>query len=115
MWERGTRRAARAALTLETGDGDELSMELEPLLLFQMKGIGYGHPCWRHGSWLGELAVGHESFRPRDLDPLALENLHVQQLVRAAEGEQKGMGALEQVVLGPHRLDGFQTLDDGAP
>ena len=84
------------------------------MLTFQMKGIGYGHPRWRHGSWLGELEVGHESFRPDDLDPLELENLHVQQLVRADVGGTPGMGALEQIVIGPHRRDGFEGLNDGA-
>jgi hypothetical protein len=113
-WASGTRRAARADVGLVDESGVRLDIDLEPLLLFQMKGIGYGHPRWRHGAWLGEQETGHESFRPADLDPLALENLHVQQLVRASSDGDTGMGALEQIVVGPHRGDGFSGLADGA-
>ena len=65
-------------------------MQLEPLLRFQMKGIGYTHPEWGHGAWKGELAVAGESWKSDELDPLAPENLHIQQVVRARMGERDG-------------------------
>jgi hypothetical protein len=111
----GTRRAAGAALTLERPGEAAMEIDLEPLLLFQMKGLGYGHPQWGHGTWHGDLAVGAESIVLDDLDPLALENLHIQQLVRARSGGATGMGALEQLCIGVHEPSGFTGLNDGAP
>lgn len=109
----GTRRAARAELVLHH-DGATTAMQLEPRQLFQMKGIGYGHPRWGHGTWQGELAVGGETLVHADLDPLDLTNLHVQQLVAARSGDAEGMGALEQICIGPHAPSGFSRLNDGA-
>ena len=63
-----------------------------------MKGIGYTHPEWGHGRWKGELAVGGESWRTADLDENALENQHIQQVVRATRSDRpgEGIGVLEQ-------------------
>jgi hypothetical protein len=52
--------------------------------------------------WKGKLEIGGESFDPQELDPLAPEHLHVQQLVRANDGERTGVGVLEQICLGPY-------------
>ena len=68
-----------------------------------MKGIGYTHPEWGHGMWKGELAIGGESWRTDDLDPMAIDNQHVQQVVRATSGGEQGIGVLEQLCLGPAR------------
>jgi hypothetical protein len=110
----GTRRAASAEIALLRRTGERLDIQLEPLLCFRMKGIGYQHPDWAHGVWKGELAIGGESWRCDDLDPLALENLHVQQVVRARTGSQEGVGVLEQMAIGPHAPSGFRELLDGA-
>ena len=64
--------------------------------------------------WKGELEIGHESFDPRQVDPLAPENLHVQQVVRATDGERNGIGVLEQVCIGPYAPAGFTAMLDGA-
>ena len=42
------------------------------------------------------------------------ENLHVQQVVRARDGERTGIGVLEQIVIGPYAPAGFTGLLDGA-
>jgi hypothetical protein len=109
-----TRLAARAEIDLVRLDGGVRTITLEPELRFQMKGLGYGHPRWRQGAWQGELEVGGETFDPADLDPLAPENLHVQQVVRASDGERSGIGVLEQVVFGPYAPAGFTGPLDGA-
>ena len=44
QWEKGTRRARAATLTLVPRAGEPHRLELEPLLTFQMRGIGYGDP-----------------------------------------------------------------------
>lgn len=110
----GTRLAASAEIDLERIDGTNRTIALEPILKFQMKGLGYLHPEWKQGAWQGELATGHESFDPRQLDPLAPENLHVQQVVRASDGERQGIGVLEQICLGPYAPAGFDDFLSGA-
>ena len=110
----GTRLARSAELDLVSHDGDVRTISLEPILKFQMKGLGYGHPEWGQGMWKGELAVGGESFDPTQLDPLAPENLHVQQVVKATDGTRTGVGALEQLCIGPYAPAGFTSLLDGA-
>ena len=110
----GTRRAASASLRLMDDEGLVRDIELEPLLRFQMKGTGYGHPQWRHGLWKGELETAGEQWRIDELNPLAPENLHIQQLVRCRSGGRTGLGVLEQLCIGPHGPSGFQAMTDGA-
>ena len=110
----GTRLAERVELDLIPLSGETRTITLEPMLRFQMKGLGYNHPKWRQGVWQGELATGHEAFDPEDLNPLAPENLHVQQVVRASDGSREGIGVVEQVVIGPYAPSGFTALLDGA-
>lgn len=113
-YHRGTRLAASAEIDLVDLGGDTRTISLEPILKFQMKGLGYGHPEWGQGMWKGELAFGAESFDPRQLDMLAPENLHVQQVVRASDGTRNGVGVLEQIVVGPYAPAGFTQFFDGA-
>ena len=110
----GTRRASQAQLKMMHIDGQVREISLEPLLRFQMKGTGYGHPQWRHGGWKGELATGADHWRLDELDPLAPENLHIQQLVRASSGQETGIGLMEQLCIGPHAPSGFRKVNDGA-
>ncbi len=111
----GTRLASACEIDLVPLQGEIRKVSLEPVLKFQMKGLGYGHPEWRQGNWKGELAIGHESFDPRQVDPLAPENLHVQQIVKATDNEGRtGIGVLEQIVVGPYAPGGFTAFLDGA-
>ncbi len=113
-WQPGTRRARAATIDLLPWHGEPHHLELEPLLTFPMKGIGYLNPDWGHGSWKGELAVGTSSSVIADLDPVAPENIHVQQLVRARWGDRVGVGVLEQLAINEHRPSGLTGLFDGA-
>ncbi len=110
----GTRLARHAELDLIDLQGHVRTIEMEPLLRFQFKGLGYGHREWGQGMWKGELAIGGESFDPLALDLLAPDNIHVQQVVRVSDGEQSGIGALEQLVIGPYAPAGFTEFFDGA-
>lgn len=110
----GTRLAALAEIDLVNLGGGVRTITLEPMLRFQMKGLGYGHPIWKQGTWHDELAIGTESFDPADLDLLAPENIHVQQVVRATDGQRTGIGVLEQIVVGPYAPSGFTDFFDGA-
>ncbi|HEY5639824.1 MAG TPA: hypothetical protein VIW01_07205 [Dehalococcoidia bacterium] len=113
-YEKGTRRAEAVQLTLVGRSGERHEIELEPLLCFRMKGIGYTHPQWGHGHWKGELAIGGESWKTADVNPLALDSVHIQQVVRARMDGQEGIGALEQMCIGPHAPSGFEQFLDGA-
>ncbi|MDZ7676639.1 MAG: hypothetical protein U5K30_16415 [Acidimicrobiales bacterium] len=110
----GTRLASRAEIDLIRLDGDVRTITLEPLLRFQMKGLGYGHATWGQGHWHGELEIHGESWTLEELDLLAPDNLHTQQVVRATDGEREGIGVLEQMAVGPYAPAGFNDLLDGA-
>ena len=108
----GTRLASYAEIDLVDFQGGVRTMILEPMLRFQMKGLGYFHPKWGHGFWQGELAIGSDCFDPNDIDLLAPENIHVQQVMRASDSDRKGIGVMEQTVFGPYAPAGFTDFLD---
>jgi hypothetical protein len=113
-WRPGTRWARAAELELLRPAGEPERIRVEPLLRFQMLGIGYLHPEWGHGVWKGDSALAGESWKVDELNPLLPQHLHVQQVVRAEWGKRRGVGVLEQIVLGPYPRYGFRELFDGA-
>lgn len=128
-WQPGLRRARAAVLTFHDNEHDtphdhprpdrsreiEHRVELEPLLAFRMKGVGYFHPHWAHGTWKGDLVVGGEETATAELDVLRPDCLHLQQVVRARWGQRVGLGVLEQIVFGPYHPAGLTDALDGAP
>ncbi len=112
----GTRRAGSAEISLIDHDDQRIDMQLEPLLCFRMKGIGYTHPEWGHGFWKGELALAGESWKCSELEPMALENQHIQQVMRVtrSDSDEVGIGVLEQIAFGPHAGYGFKEFLDPA-
>jgi hypothetical protein len=117
-WEPGTRRASHFELDIVDTSGLVATLSLEPILHFQMSGIGYGHPEWGHGVWKGELAVEGDRWSLPVPDPTAPHHLHVQTLSRAtfthADGRQDdGIGILEQYVVGEHAPTGLHGVFDG--
>ena len=114
-WRSGTRRMEAASFTFTYPDGRTEEFVYEPLGLdFQMKGIGYFHPEWAHGRWQGELKEGTDAWRIGELDLLEITNIHCQQVCRVRNGEQTGIGVLEQLAIGPHSPTGLKSLLDGA-
>ena len=113
-WRPGTRKAESAEITLVPYRGDPHVITLEPMLTFQMLGLGYLHPEWGHGLWKGEEVVGAEEWKLADVNPLDPRYIHIQELCRARMGEREGIGILEQLVIGPHQPSGFEGLFDGA-
>lgn len=112
-WVPGLRRAEAATIVLPTGGDRGGRIDLEPLLAFRMRGIGYTHPEWGHGKWRGELEVGAEEHAASDLDVLEPGNVHNQQVVRARWGDRTGLGVLETIAFGPHAPTGLRDLLDG--
>jgi hypothetical protein len=115
-WQPGTRRARSARIELADGSRQGLRHEitLEPLLTFQMLGLGYLHPTWGHGLWKGEDAIEVESWRLDECAPMDPRHLHVQQLCRARLDGKEGVGVLEILVIGAHAPSGFRSLLDPA-
>lgn len=113
-WQPGTRRAAHAEIALVEHGGTRHRIVLEPVVTFQMCGIGYLHPEWGHGFWKGPEAVGGECWTLADVNPLDPRFIHVQQLVRARWGAREGIGVLEQLVIGEHQPSALKDLFGGA-
>jgi hypothetical protein len=114
VYEPSTRRAQSGEIIMHEPSGQEVKIAFEPIMRFQMKGIGYRHPQWSHGVWKGELEIGADSWTVGSLDPLLVENVHIQQVVRARMGDKIGYGVVEQLCVGPHTPSGFSRWLDGA-
>ena len=112
-WAPGLRRSQGATLKLLRHDGQEERIELEPLLTFRMRGLGYTHPEWGHGHWHGESAVGSEEHKVEELDNVEPWNIHIQQVMRATWGDKTGLGVLEQLAIGDHIPSGLHGIIDG--
>lgn len=102
----GTRHPASATVALPF-EGRDLTLTLAPIGRFQMKGIGYGHPSWTHGTFKGELVVEREDYVLAELDPLAPEHAHVQDFCHATLREpgrpdETGFGTFELAIVGPY-------------
>jgi hypothetical protein len=115
----GTRRMAKARLSMKDSQGNPYAVDFEPMGTFLMRGIGYGHAKFKHGMSHGDQLVVERE----DMDPNAPwnipENLHIQEIVRAklsGPGGQtsEGIGAFEQLFMGPHKPSGFKSMLDGA-
>lgn len=112
--EPGTRWVRSAELVFKPWRGDEFSVELTPLTRFQMSGIGYGHPRYRHGTWSGDDMVASEKLVTADVDPTSPGSFHVQHVVEAVVGDRRGVGVLELVAIGPYEPLGLSGLDGTA-
>jgi hypothetical protein len=110
----GTRWIERAEFDLRERGGARSTLALETVLRFNMNGLGYAHPRWGHGVWQGERAVEGEHWKESDLQPGNPFHQHLHNLVWARVGEKRGVGLLEQILLGPHERYGFSGLVDGA-
>lgn len=112
----GTRHAAAAEIEFVTASGGSWHFELTPRWHFYMRGIGYTHPHFRHGTYHGELETGYDEFAVAEVDPT---DLHIQAMcdVRLTnkQGEFAGQGILEQLIVGPHAPSGFKDMMDMAP
>ena len=106
-WMPDRREMASCTLTLNRKDGSSSTVEFEKLFTFRMRGIGYSHPHWSHGSNHGELEVGGESIK---LDEFAADDptsIHIQTLSKVRMDGKEGIGVLEQIAMGPHAPTGL--------
>ncbi|MBU2552601.1 MAG: hypothetical protein KKB20_29580 [Proteobacteria bacterium] len=115
----GTRHARSAELIFHPGNRPATRIRLDPSFNFYMTGLGYLNPEWGHGYFKGEQAVGFDVLDLKTLDESDLRHLHVQAFCEAlmtdGEGrEKRGVGVLEQMIIGPHEPSGFKDLFDPA-
>jgi hypothetical protein len=104
----GTRRPRHVGLTVGPRGLIDRTLTIEPVGVFQMQGLGYYHPRWRHGTDHGGEAVGTDRWVLADLDPGTMQNLHVQQICRARRSDGAvGLGLFEHVAIGPHLPSGL--------
>ncbi len=106
-WRPGTREISRATVTTRRLGGDAVSLEFEPLLTFRMRGIGYTHPTFGHGSAHGDLEVAGETIDLGTVDGEDPTMVHVQTLSRVHSNLGEGIGVLEQLAFGPHAPTGL--------
>jgi hypothetical protein len=114
-WEPGRREIRRAHLWFRDPVDGETHIDIEKLFTFRMRGIGYWHPYWGHGSYHGQLETGRESIRLDDIDPTDFASIHLQNVVVAKMGDRRGVGVVEQIALGPHQPTGLAGFLDGHP
>jgi hypothetical protein len=112
-WEPGRREIRGAVLSFTDPVEGDVRIELEKLFTFRMRGIGYSHPYWAHGTNHGTLETGRESIALSDFDPVDISSIHLQNVVRARMGDRTGIGVLEQATLGPHAPSGLTGFLDG--
>ena len=111
----GSRWVERAEIDLVDESGTTHVLELEPLLRFDMRALGYMNPEWGHGVWHGELEIGREDWIIDEVSPADPTHQHVHHLVRATLDGAEGVGIFEQIIFGPHTQFGFTDILDGAP
>jgi len=104
----------RGTLTINFPKNQTYRVELEPFHSFQMKGLGYFHADWFHGRYRGDLCVEREDFALADIDPMAMENFHIQRLSRVRltnpDGSQEeSVGTFEQAILGSYEPLGVKS------
>ena len=90
-------------------------MEIEPLVRFQMRGLGYVTQKWNHGLYHGVLEVEREDLDLAALEPMAptMENLHVQIVSRVTTSAgEVGTGVFEQLIIGPYQPLGLKEYFD---
>jgi hypothetical protein len=111
-FQKGTRWSNGGSILLRPEGKPEMEITFKPLYNFLMQGIGYGHPKWGHGVYVGPDEVDGEVYELANANPL--QHLHVQTVIEAKSGKRTGIGIFEQIVIGPHAKYGFKEALDPA-
>lgn len=108
----GTRQIAAAQVRIQAER--EYVLDLQPVLHFYMAGLGYGHPEWGHGRYLGDSLISGDTWELNALNPGLPLYFHVQTVCRVRAGGADGIGVLEQLMIGPHTPTRLKGLFDPA-
>ena len=84
-----------------------------------MSGIGYLNPDWGHGQYKGPDELAYDEIDLSSVDHSTPTRLHIQAFCRALWMEEdkpavRGIGILEQLIIGPHAPSGFKSMFDMA-
>ena len=111
----GTRRISKAKFSAMKRDKTEVVWSLKPKYHIYMCGLGYMHPEWGHGMYHGEQKSFYDSYDLSE-DPHDPPFLHIQAIchfeMKENDTTTKGLGVLEQLLIGPHIPSGFESLLD---
>ena len=114
-YEKNSRRIAKAEFISYKEDGTEVKLLVEPKYHMFMCGLGYMHPTWGHGLYHGENESMYDSYDLSE-DPHDPPFLHVQAIsectLSAGDEVKKGIGVLEELLIGQHKTSGFKDLLD---
>ena len=118
-WQPGTRWARSFSYDLIDWNGDVHTVTLRPHATFMMRGIGYGHPEFNHGRFIGESVVAGERMTLPVDQPCRRDTVHIQALCaaeyRRPDGSTEiGVGILEQLAIGPHPTGLTGLIDPAA-
>ena len=106
-WKPNTRHATTFDMTLIHPDATR-HVHLNVINTFFMPGIGYMHPTWGHGMFVGPNERSYDEYVTADIDESDLAWQHVQHLVTATRDDGTvGHGLLEMLLIGPHAPSGF--------
>jgi len=107
----GSREVASAVLDFAGG----VKVEVETVLPVAIgAGGGYGTDDWRHGMYLGPLAVQGRRYDVGDAAKRAAYFCPIDNLATARCEGQRGWGLFEFACFGPHEPSGFTGWDDVA-
>ncbi len=113
-WGSGTRWAEQATARLGVWNADPVEVRYEPFRRFHMSGLGYQHPVWGHGRWVGADESTRDAIDVAAVDPSDPTMIHVQALATARRGDRVGVGVVEQLAIGPHAPTGLTGFVDPA-
>ena len=114
-YEKNSRRVLKAEFYSQKVDGNEVRVIIEPKYRMFMCGLGYMHPEWGHGMYQGDNESMYDSYDLSE-DPHDPPFLHVQAIsdftVLMNGQTSKGIGVLEELLIGKHKPSGFEGLLD---
>ena len=111
----GSRRIKHAVVRFARPGGEIVELEYEPLVRFQMAGLGYFNPEWGHGFYKGSFAIDDETWKLDELDMSKPMLFHIQQVCKVTmNGRETASGILEHAAYGPHEPSGFTSMVDVA-
>ena len=113
----GTRHAKEIQIQWQRRRGaGEVTITMKPKFHWYMKGVGYGHETFGYGKYHGGPASTYEEHTLNEDE--RLHPTHTgdsgDPYDRLAQGERRGHGVPEQLIIGLLRLSGFTALMDMA-
>lgn len=114
-WKPGTRHASGFVAAITTPSSTH-TFRLRARSTFFMSGIGYGHPKWGHGMYVGTDEATSDALDLSSVDEADPLYNHVQILCDIERNDGVvGTGILEMAINGPHTPSGFTGYTDMRP